>query len=137
MRIMIVIFAVLLTVGCRSRREVVSTVDSVAVSVSERRIAIRDTVWQRLALRADTLTITLTDTVATVRAVGVTVDRRRASASRTVATRTDTVATAGHAEYSRVDTPRSHTPGFTLRIAAVAALFFALVLLIRLRRILK
>lgn len=137
MRVAIVILVALLAVGCRSRREVASTVDSVAVNVSERRIAIYDTVWQRLALCADTLTVTLTDTVATVRAVGVTIDRRCASASRAVATRTDTFATARHFEYSRVDTPRSHNPGSALRIAAVAAIILAVVLLIRFRRILK
>lgn len=128
MRALIIAFAALMAVGCRSHREVAVAVDSAKVRVVERQVVVTDTVWRTLALRADTVTVTLTDTVTTLRAVGVSLASRSSSSSRLTGNVADSAVSISHSDRSQSvsqASPTSPIPWVLLTVAVIIGIVVA------------
>jgi len=121
-----VVAATLLTAGCRSHRQAVSAVsDSSSARITTTHHIIADTLARHMAVRVDTLTVTVTDTTVVYRAVGTSIraaSERKISESAVTADSTASKASASVKSVEKKSGAAAVTPGgwFMIIILTIA-----------------
>lgn len=121
----VTVAAMLLCQGCRSHRQTMNAVsDSSSARVTATHRIIADTLSRRMAVKIDTLTVTVTDTTVVYKAIGTSINASGERKTSESAVTADSIASTASTSVKSVEEKSGH------RAAASGGWLVAIILLI-------